>query len=248
MSLGGTLRGLPPESRMVGGAAAALAFSLVLPWYQVSYFAQVRGRVTPAGDSRSALQVFSWVEAAVLLVSLAVLYLVWARAQRQAFHLPGGDGVVVSAAGGWVLALLIWRLFDKPDIADPGATIGIQWGIFFALITAGALIAAGARARVAGRPEPPNPVAEETEWEVPARRERPANGRAPQADPAAVTEALRERPPEWHGEPPAPLDRTKPAKPEVPTEPLTEPKPPARRRPARRPTRGADESPPDRLF
>ena len=248
MSLGGTLRGLPPESRLVGGAAAALAFSLVLPWYQVSYFAQVRGRVTPAGDSRSALQVFSWVEAAVLLVALAVLYLVWARAQRQAFHLPGGDGVVVSAAGGWVLALLVWRLFDKPDIVDPGATIGIQWGIFFALLSAGALIASGARVRVAGRPEPPNPVAEETEWVQPAPRERPANGRAPQADPGAVTEALRERPPEWQGDPPEPLDRTKPAPPPAVPAPVSEPDPPARRRPARRRTRGADESPPDRLF
>jgi hypothetical protein len=246
VSLGGTLRGLPPESRMVGGAAAALAFALVLPWYQVSYFAQVRGRVTPAGDSRSALQVFSWVEAAVLLVSLAVLYLVWARAQRQAFHLPGGDGAVVSVAGGWVLALLVWRLFDKPDITDPGATIGIQWGFFFALLAAAALIAAGARVRVAGRPEPPNPVAEETEWEVPARRERPrpASGRAP-TDPAAVTEVLRERPPEWQGEPPEPLDRTKPTAPGV--APAPEPEPPARRRPVRRRTRGAQE-PPDRLF
>jgi hypothetical protein len=250
VSLGGTLRGLPPESRLVGGAAAALAFSLVLPWYQVSYFAQVRGKATAAGDSRSALQVFSWVEAAVLLVSLAVLYLVWARAQRQAFHLPGGDGVVVSAAGGWVMALLIWRLFDKPGIDDPGATIGIQWGIFFALLSAGALIAAGARVRVAGRPEPPNPVAEETEWEVPARRARPANGRM-EPNSAAVTEVLRDRP-EWQGEPPEPLDRTKPAASEAATEPAaepaTEPESPARRRSARQRARGEHEPPPDRLF
>lgn len=240
MSLGGTLRGLPPESRVVGGAAAALAFSLVLPWYQVSYFAQVGGRVRTAGDSRSALEVFSWVEAAVLLVSLSVLYLVWARAQRRAFHLPGGDGMVVSVAGGWALALLVWRLFDKPGIADPGATIGIQWGVFGALLAAGALVGAGARVRAAGRPEPPNPVAEEPGWEVPVRRERarPANGRA-QPDPAAVTEVLRERPPEWQGEPPEPLNRTKPAPP--PAAPAPEP-------PARRRSRGAQEPPPDRLF
>lgn len=233
MSLGGTLRGLPPESRVVGGAAAALAFSLVLPWYQVSYFAQVGGRVRTAGDSRSALEVFSWVEAAVLLVSLSVLYLVWARAQRRAFHLPGGDGMVVSVAGGWALALLVWRLFDKPGIADPGATIGIQWGIFGALLGAGALVGAGARVRAAGRPEPPNPVAEEPGWEVPVRRERA------RTDPAAVTEVLRERPPEWQGEPPEPLNRTKPAPP--PAAPAPEP-------PARRRSRGAQEPPPDRLF
>src|SRR3954449_8504185 len=120
-----TLRSLPPESRMTGGAAAALAFSLLLPWYQVSFF---RGsRAVPA--SRSPLQVFTWVEAAILLVALAVLFLVWALAQRQAFHLPGGDGAVVTAAGGWALALLIWRLFDKPSIPGPTTTVGIDWGI-----------------------------------------------------------------------------------------------------------------------
>src|SRR5918911_4450438 len=95
-----TLRSLPPESRMTAGAAGALVFSFLLPWYQVSSLGKA--------DSRSALQVFPWVEAAILLVALAVLYLVWARAQRQAFHLPGGDGAVVTAAGGWALALLIW--------------------------------------------------------------------------------------------------------------------------------------------
>ena len=83
MSLSGTLRSLPPESRMTGGAATALIFSMFLPWYQVSFF---RGR-DAITDSRSALQVFTWVEAAILLVALGVLFLVWARAQRQAFHL-----------------------------------------------------------------------------------------------------------------------------------------------------------------
>lgn len=233
MRLGASLRSLPPESRVVGGAGAALAASLVLPWYQVSYFAQVQGRPVRAGDSRSAFEVFSWVEAAVLLVSLAVLYLVWARAQRQAFHLPGGDGFVVSLAGGWALALLIWRLFDKPGSADPGATIGIEWGIFAAMLAAGALIAAGARVRAAGRPEPPNPAAEEPEWEVPARRARRAEGRP--REHAAVTEVLKERP-GWQGEPPeVPGRRPEPA-PEPP------PQPPSRRR------RREPPPPSERLF
>jgi len=199
MSFSGTLRSLPPESRVTGGAAAALVVSLLLPWYQVSFF---RGR-DAVTDSRSALQVFTWVEAAILLVALAVLFLVYARAQRQAFHLPGGDGFVVSAAGAWALALIVWRLFDKPDVDERAATVGIQWGIFFALLAAAALVAAGARVRAAGRPEPPNPTAEEEpEWEVPrrARRERAADG-SPREH-TEVTQVLRERPPSWDGEPP----------------------------------------------
>ena len=171
MNVGQALRELPPESRLTGGAAAALIFSMVLPWYQVNSLGK--------DESRSAFAVFTWVEAAILLVAAAVLYLVWARAQRRRFHLPGGDGFVVSLAGGWVLALLIWRLFDKPKIGGATTTVGIDWGIFVALLAAGALVAAGARVRAAGRPEPANPIAEETEWEVPertaarARRQRP---------------------------------------------------------------------------
>jgi hypothetical protein len=215
-----SLREMPPESRLVGGAAALLAFSIVLPWYQVSYFAANR----PVTDSRSALQVFTWVEAAILLVALAVLYLVWARAQRKAFHLPGGDGLVVSVAGAWAALLLVWRVFDRPDVDDPAATVGIQWGIFVALLAAGGLVAAGARMRAAGRPEPPNPVAEEPGWEVPERRPRERGADARPREHAAVTEVLRERPPGWEGEPPpAPGRQRRPPPPSEDDEPPPEP-------------------------
>ena len=215
-----TLRSLPPESRLTGGAAGALAASLILPWYQVSFFAQGRA-VT---DSRSALQVFTWVEAAILLVALGVLFLVWARAQRQAFHLPGGDGFVVSAAGAWALLLVVWRLFDKPGVDQPAATVGIQWGIFLSLLAAATLVAAGARVRAAGRPEPPNPTAEEPEWEVPARARRERGGEVRPREHTEVTQVLRERPPSWDGEPPeAPgreRRRDRPDEPEPPPDSL----------------------------
>jgi hypothetical protein len=213
---GEALRALPPESRLTGGAAAVLIFSMVLPWYQVSALGKA--------ESRSAFQVFTWVEAAILVVAAAVLYLVWARAQRQRFHLPGGDGFVVSLAGGWVLALLIWRLFDKPVISGPTTTVGIDWGIFVALLAAGALVAAGARVRAAGRPEPANPIAEETEWEVPERRPRERAGNGRPREHTEVTQVLRERAPRWEGgapEPPgrAPRPRSGEDEPPEPDEP-----------------------------
>ena len=197
VSLSGTLRSLPPESRMTGGAALALVVSLLLPWYQVSYF-QGGEAVT---DSRSALQVFTWIEASILLVALAVLYLVYARSQRQAFHLPGGDGFVVSAGGRLGARADRVAAVRQADVDERAATVGIQWGIFFSLLAAAALVAAGARVRAAGRPEPPNPTAEETEWEVPARarRERAADARP--REHTEVTQVLRERPPSWDGEP-----------------------------------------------
>jgi hypothetical protein len=219
--VGTALRGLAPEMRLAGAAAGALAFTLILPWYQKSFFATTGQRPVAVTDSLSALQVFSFVEAAVLLVAAGVLYLVWARAQRKAFHLPGGDGTVIMAAGGWALLLLVWRLFDKPDVDDPGATVGVQWGIFAALLAAGMLTAAGARVRAAHRPEPPNPAADDAGWERPPQQERPRSRRPHEA--AAVTEVLRERP-GWEGEPPeAPGRAARPgsvaARDEAPTEP-----------------------------
>jgi hypothetical protein len=188
------LRDLPPELRNAGIAAAALALSLLLPWYTKSYLPE--GAKAFVSQNMSAFGVFTFVEASVLLVAGGVLFLVWARSERKGFHLPGGDGSVISAAGGWAVLLLVWRLFDKPDASEPGATVGIQWGIFGALLAAGMLVVAGARVRAAHRPEPPLPAAERP----PQPRRRP--DRRP-ADPAAFTEVLAERP-AWSGEPPEP--------------------------------------------
>jgi hypothetical protein len=209
---------LASEYRMCAAAAGALAFTLILPWYSKSFFATTGARPVAVSDNLSALGVFSFVEAAVLLVAGGVLYLVYARYRRKAFHLPGGDGTVIAAAGGWALLLLVWRLFDKPDVDDPGATVGIAWGMFVALLAAGALLASGLRLRAAHRPEPPNPAADDIAWERPARervRRRTAVGST------AVTEALRDRP-TWEGEPPEAPGRTErrgepdPGSPELP--------------------------------
>jgi hypothetical protein len=194
------LRGLAPELRLAAATAAGLGFTLILPWYEKSFFATTGSGTVAVTDSLSAFQVFSFVEAAILLVAAGVLYLVYARAQEKAFHLPGGDGTVIMAAGGWALALLVWRLFDKPDVDDPGATVGIQWGMFAALLAAGMLTAAGARVRAAHRPEPPNPAADDAGWEQPARAREPRPERRPR-EPTAVTDVLRDRP-GWEGEPP----------------------------------------------
>jgi hypothetical protein len=203
LSVADRVKAMPPELRGAGLAAVGLAASMVLPWYQKSFFAVAGGRQQPAQANLSAFGVFSFVEAAVLLVAAGVLFLVWARANRRAFHLPGGDGSVITAAGSWALVLLVWRLFDKPNAPDQGTTIGLQWGIFGAMVAAGAIVAAGARVRAAHRPEPPNPAAEDFAFVRPERR-RPGARRAPNRRPreaSAVTEVLRERP-SWEGEPP----------------------------------------------
>jgi hypothetical protein len=211
------LRELPPELRNAGIAAAALAVSMFFPWYQESYVP--RGAREFVQKNLSAFNVFSFVEAAILLVAGGVMFLIWSRAQGRAFHLPGGDGVAISLAGGWALLLLVWRLFDKPDVDDPGATVGIQWGIFVALLAAGALFAAGARVRAVHRPEPPLPAADEDDSAgPPPHTPRPPRRRT---DSTAVTEVLGERP-DWSGEPPEAPGRARPSE---PSPPESEPRP-----------------------
>jgi hypothetical protein len=57
---------------------------------------------------------FSFVEAAIVLVGLAVLLLLKKRADGRSFHLPFGDGAVILAAGVWSALLIVIRLFDRP--------------------------------------------------------------------------------------------------------------------------------------
>ena len=91
---------------------------------------------------------FSFVEVAEILVALAVLALLRARALGKRFHLPFGDGTVIAAAGIWAAALIVVRLFDRP--------LGQN---LLALGCAAILVAAGARERAKRPPDdiPPEP-------------------------------------------------------------------------------------------
>ncbi len=222
-SLEKRVRELPPEHRMAAIAAVVLVLSMALPWYQRTVDPGSRSGLV--SKSLNAFGVFTFVEAAVLLVAGGVLFLIWARTERKGFHLPGGDGLVVSLAGGWAVLLLIWRVFDRPGDDAAGVVVGVQWGFLVALAAAAALVAAGARLRAAHRPEPPNP-AEDLDWEAAAPRpRRRATDREPR-DATAVTEVLRDRP-GWDGDVPDAPDPRRRGRPEPEPDP---------------------DKPPDRLF
>jgi hypothetical protein len=57
---------------------------------------------------------FSFVEAAEILLALAVLALLKRRADGYEFHLPFGDGTAVAVAGLWAGLLVIARMLDRP--------------------------------------------------------------------------------------------------------------------------------------
>jgi hypothetical protein len=153
-------RGLPQERRLAALACVGLFLTLFLPWYQETVFANGVTSLRSASSSLTGWGAFSFVEAAVLLVAAAVLILLFSRAERQAFHVPGGDGGVITAAGLWTCILIIWRIFDKEGTSrhdQIAYTSGIEWGIFVALGVAAVLTYAGSQIRLAHEPEPPLP-------------------------------------------------------------------------------------------
>ena len=152
-------RALPHERRLAAYAAVGLFVALFLPWYQET-IVSVGTKPEAASTSLTGWGAFSFVEAAVLLVAAGVLTLLFQRAEGRAFHMPGGDGSVITAAGLWTCVLIVWRIFDKQGVAihGPGTSVsGIEWGIFVALGVAILLTYAGSRIRAAHRPEPPLP-------------------------------------------------------------------------------------------
>jgi hypothetical protein len=182
---------LKPEQRLAAVAAFALLITMFFPWYEL----QSLNRKTGAIDSRSisAFGDVSFVEAAVFLVAAGVVTLLFARAERRDFHMPGSDGAIVMIAGGWATLLIFYRVFSRP--AGHGYPVGIQWGFFLAFVAAGALTYAGWRMRATSAPEPPllrprrgrRPPADEDVTAVapsPARAERPTAIAARPAEPS----------------------------------------------------------------
>jgi hypothetical protein len=143
--LGAAPRALSADQQIAGLAAVGVLVSMFLPWYGKNTYDRRAGRFV--SDSISAFGTVSFVEAAVFLVAAGVLVLLFTRAERREYELPGGDGTVIFGAGLWAVALIFWRVFDKPDVAGQAGTVGIQWGFFVAFVAAGGLAAAGWRMR-----------------------------------------------------------------------------------------------------
>jgi hypothetical protein len=189
---------MPYERRLAAGSSLSLFLTLFLPWYQETVIASERtSKLLSASDSVTGWGAFSFVEAAVLLVALGVLTLLFQRAEGRAFHLPGGDGWVITIAGAWACCLVIWRIFDKQGASTHNrlaTTSGIEWGIFVALIVAGVLTYSGNLIRAAHSPEPPlpgdpDPGGERRSRAVAAADESPAAA----ADESPASERSRRR-------------------------------------------------------
>ncbi|GEM_PF-1318144 len=163
--LRGAWQTLYGEQKLAVAAALGLLLSMLLPWYQQGGFVTRPGVApTELSDSFNAFQSWGFVEASVLLVALGVIALCAARADRRAFHLPGGDGIILMASGAWVMFLIFYRQLDRPSGNDPGVLrpvgspswgeVGVNWGIFVAFLLGAVIVYAGWQMHAHHRPEP----------------------------------------------------------------------------------------------
>jgi hypothetical protein len=188
-------RALSSEQRLAAIAAILLLLSMLLPWYQETGNAIVGGKLARIDDSKSAFGVYSFIEAAIFVVVVGTIALLWARAERKAFHLPGGDGTVIMGAGLWVMFLIFYRQLDKPNGRKEGmiqTSVGVQWGIFIAFLLGALLAYAGYRIRAAHVPEPVTDDAPPPAPQEAAKTEEPPPDKP---DDGTTVVARRPRPP-----------------------------------------------------
>lgn len=196
-------RAMEAEQRLAALAALALLVTMFFPWYGLQSLNRKTGVIH--SHSINAFGDVSFVEAAIFLVAAGVGAMLIARAEGRDFHLPGGDGAIVLAAGAWAGLLIFFRVFSRP--AGNGYPVGIEWGFFLAFVAAGVLTYAGWRMRATEPREPPlvrprgrrgPPIGEDVTVVAPSpqrgERAAPVPARGPQPSPASqpvVTQAPR---------------------------------------------------------
>src|SRR6058998_756077 len=106
-------RAMAPEQRLATVAALGLLITMFFPWYGLQSLNRKTGAIY--SHKINAFGDVSFVEAAVFLVAAGVIAMLFARAERREFRLPGGDGTIAMIAGGWAAVLIFYRVFDRPS-------------------------------------------------------------------------------------------------------------------------------------
>jgi hypothetical protein len=137
--LRGAFQVMDAEQRLAALAAAALAVSLFLPWWRDPVF----------GVSYVGVRRLSFLEVALAMVAVGVLFLLLRRAEGRFFHLPLSDGTLIAAAGAWASLLVVFRIIDGPTrtVGEVTRDYELRWGALIALAAAVTLAVAGVRER-----------------------------------------------------------------------------------------------------
>jgi hypothetical protein len=136
---------------MAALAALTLGGSLFLPWWRDPVF----------GISYVGVRRLSFLEVALAMIALGVLFLLLRRAEGRSFHLPLSDGTLIAGFGAWAAFLVVFRMIDRPTrvIGDVTRDYELRWGAVLALGAAITLAVAGRRERRKRHPGEPESVA-----------------------------------------------------------------------------------------
>jgi hypothetical protein len=129
-------RALDPHQRLAALGALGLVGSMFLPWWRDPF---------PPELSYWAVNRFTFIELALVLVAGSVLAMLYGRAEGHGFHLPLSDATLVAGAGIWAGVLVLARIADPPSRG--GVDYGVRWGFAAALLSAGLMVFAGVRER-----------------------------------------------------------------------------------------------------
>jgi hypothetical protein len=194
-----------PGEMIAGISALALFIFMFLPWYSID---AVGGfGVGDFGGDLSAWEAFDFVDILLLIATIVVVGLVLARAAEAMPDLPQPPGVILAAAGGIALVLVLFRLIVTPDL-DAGAIdvdvdLGRKIGIFLGLIAAAGIAFGGWRALNEGPAtaagQGPGAPSSSPPWEQ-STPSTPASPSPPPAGGGATTAPPAGEPPA--GEPP----------------------------------------------
>jgi hypothetical protein len=129
-------RVLHRDQRLAALGALGLVASMFLPWWRNPF---------PPELSYWAVNRFTFVELAIVLVAGSVLVGLYGRAHGRGFHLPLSDGTLLAGAGIWACVLVLARIADPPSRG--GVDYGLRWGFLVALLSGIGLAYAGVRER-----------------------------------------------------------------------------------------------------
>jgi hypothetical protein len=131
-----TARVLSPDQRLAAVGALGVIASMFLPWWRNPF---------PPELSYWAVNRFTFIELALVLVAGSVLGMLYGRANGHGFHLPLSDGTLIAAAGVWSSVLVLVRIADPPTRG--GVDYHLRWGFLVALASGALMAYAGVRAR-----------------------------------------------------------------------------------------------------
>ena len=139
----GSWDGLEPAERLAAMGAAAVAASLLLPWYGIEL--ELFG-----GFSQTGLEAFTFAHAAMVVAAGAVVALVVLGGGGYRPPRPLSEAGLLIAGGIWIAAVVAYLAIDRPDEIAGFDRVRLRYGALVALGGAAAIALGGLRLRQLG--------------------------------------------------------------------------------------------------